>query len=154
MYAKMLSVLFIIILILIIVFYNQYSKNQEGYTNLESAMGNVTSEIDALVQNTYPITGRNGISNNGSADIWWHYPIFKLGSYAQITNNLKYPNNPDEGTCMPASMCGDLYHEKHIKNNYIKPLSSINPNCSTRIGYFLTDNNMLPFRTNIPNILY
>lgn len=150
----MLSVLFIIILILIIVFYNQYSKNQEGYTNLESAMGNISSEIDALVQDTYPITGRNGISNNGSADIWWHYPIFKLGSYAQITNNLKYPNNPDEGTCMPASMCGVLYHEKHIKTNYIKPLPPINPNCSTRIGYFLTDDNMLPFRTNIPNILY
>lgn len=153
MYAK-ISVLFIIILILIIVFYNQYSKNQEGYTNLESAMGNISSEIDALVQETYPITGRNGISNNGSADIWWHYPIFQLGSYAQITNNLKYPNNPDEGTCMPASMCGTLYHEKHIKENYVNPIPPINPDCTRRIGYFLTHNNMLPFRTNVPNILY
>jgi len=156
MYSKILPVLILLIVVLTIVFYNSYNK-QEGYDNyhLDNAMGSVpSSEINALVQQTYPITGRNGISNNGAANIWWHYPIFQLGSYAQITNNLRYPNNPDEGTCMPASMCGAMYHEKHIKENYVKPLPPINPDCGTRIGYFTTNENMLPFRTNIPNILY
>lgn len=112
------------------------------------------SETDVLVEDTYPLTGRKGISNNGANKIWWHYPIFELGSYDQITNNIKYPNNPDEGTCMPASMCGALYKEKFIKSNYVTPLPPINPDCGTRVGYFNTDVNLLPFRTDVPNILY
>ena len=112
------------------------------------------SQTDVLVEDTYPVTGRKGISNNGADDIWWHYPIFELGSYDQITNNIKYPNNPDEGTCMPASMCGALYKEKQLKTNYITPLPPINPECGTRVGYFNTDINLLPFRTDVPNILY
>ena len=52
------------------------------------------------------------MSNLTSADMWWHYPTFKLGSYDQITNNIRYPNNPDVGRCTPASVCGALYHEK------------------------------------------
>ncbi len=132
-------------------------RKPEGYTNytLGDAMGDVPrSQTDVLVQDTYPITGINGISNDNSSDIWWHYPTFKLGSFAQITNNLKYPNNPDEGTCMPASMCGALYKEKHLGTNYITPLPQINPTCGTRVGYFSTNVNLLPFRTNEQNILY
>ena len=49
-------------------------------------MGNVPSaETDVIVQDMYPITGINGISNNSASDIWWWYPIFTVGSYAQIT---------------------------------------------------------------------
>jgi hypothetical protein len=55
---------------------------------------------------------------------------------------------------MPASMCGALYKEKQLKSNYIKPLPPIDPNCGTRVGYFTTDVNLLPFRTDTPNILY
>ena len=113
-----------------------------------------SSQTNVLVQDTYPITGRNGISDNGAANIWWHYPIFKVGSYAQITNNMRYPNNPDEGTCMPASMCGALYKEIHLNTNYISQLPPVNPDCGTRVGYFATTTNLLPFRTNVPNILY
>jgi hypothetical protein len=107
-----------------------------------------------LVQDTYPITGKNGVSNDGSNEIWWHYPIFEVGSYDQITNNIRYSNNPDTGKCMPANFCGALYKEKQLKSNYIKPLLPIDPTSGTRIGYFTTDINMLPFRTDVPNILY
>ena len=134
-----------------------YTNKNEGFTNftLGGAMSDIPrSQTDVLVQDTYPITGINGVSNNNSDDIWWHYPTFTLGSYAQITNNIQYPNNPDEGTCMPASMCGALYKEKHIKTNYVTPLPAINPNSGTRVGYYTTDINLLPFRTDIPNILY
>jgi len=111
-------------------------------------------ENELLVEDEFPLTHRNGISNNGASNIWWHYPTFKVGSYKQITNNIRYSNNPDEGTCMPASMCGALYKERKHKSNYINPLPPINPDCGTRIGYFTTGVNLLPFRTDVPNILY
>jgi len=132
----------------------------EGYENysLVQAMGKVPdSQVKVLVQDTYPAIGVNQISNNTSNDIWWHYPIFKLGSYAQITNNMKYPNNPDEGTCMPGSMCGALYHKKRIGNNYVTSLPPVKSDYGTRVGYFTTDEQLidsLPFRTDMQNILY
>jgi hypothetical protein len=155
----MLLYLFIILLIAVLAFLHIKDKNSmsEGYSNykLPDAMGAVPcAETNVLVQDFYPPIGKNQISSNTSEDIWWHYPIFEVGSYEQITNNIRYPNNPDEGTCMPASMCGALYHEKQLKTNYISPLPPINPNEGTRIGYFTTDTNMLPFRSNMQNILY
>lgn len=96
---------------------------------------------NVIAPNKYPRTKHNGISNNGSADIWWHYPIFTLGNYNQITNNLQYPNNPDEGTCMPASMCGALYHESKQKDtpsnitSMIPPLTPSKDN-HPRVGFF------------------
>lgn len=136
------------------------SNTYEGYSNygLNQAMGNVPdSQTQVLIQDTYPLIGKNQISNNTSAKMWWHYPIFQLGSYKQITNNIRYPNNPDIGGCMPGSMCGALYGEKKTGDNYIKTLPPINPDSGTRVGYFSTDEQLvdsLPFRTNMQNILY
>lgn len=164
--AKYIFLIIIIILALgLPLFYNMFNsiKMIENYTSYDTTISRGLggyegkypfSETDVLVEDTFPLTGRKGISNNGASNIWWHYPIFELGSYDQITNNIKYPNNPDEGTCMPASMCGALYKEKQLKTNYITPLPPINPNCGTRVGYFNTDINLLPFRTDVPNILY
>ena len=132
----------------------------EGYSNysLDQAMGNIPdSQTQVLVQDTYPPIGKNEISNDDASNIWWHYPVFQLGSYDQITNNIRYPDNPDIGTCMPASMCGALYHDKKIGDNYVKPLPPVNPECGTRVGYFTTDEQLLdslPFRSDMQNILY
>lgn len=125
----------------------------EGFSNnsLEPASVN---EKNALVQDVYPSTGNTQISENNSSDIWWHYPIFKLGSYAQLTNNLKYSDSPDIGNCAPASMCGTLYYNKHLGSNYVKPLPQLNPLCGTRVGYFNTYDNLLSFKNNMQNILY
>ncbi len=132
----------------------------EGYSNysLDQASGNFPdAQTNVLVQDTYPPIGKNQISNNTANDIWMDYPIFSLGSYAQITNNIRYPDNPDDGTCTPASMCGALYHDKNTGNNFVKPLPPVNPNCGTRVGYFTTDEQVvtsLPYRTDMQNILY
>ena len=129
----------------------------EGYNNysLAGAMGGFpNAQTEVLVQDTYPPIGKNEISNETAADMWWHYPTFKVGSYDQITNNIRYPNNPDIGRCTPASVCGALYHEKKTGSNYIEQLPPVNPTSGTRIGYFTTDDNLLPFRTDTPNILY
>ena len=141
---------------LIFNFQNMY----ENFTNysLDQAMGDFPdAQTRILVQDTYPPIGKNELSNETSNDMWWHYPIFTLGSYDQITNNIRYYNNPDIGRCTPGSFCGALYHEKKLGSNYVKPLPPVNPNCGTRVGYFTTDEQLtdsLPFRTNIQNILY
>jgi hypothetical protein len=132
-------------------------KNKEGYVNytLDGAVGDYPfAQSSVLVQDSYPSIGVNSISNNDAKDIWWHYPVFKVGSYKQITNNLKYPNNPDNGTCTPSSFCGALYHKKQLESNYVNQLPPVDPNCGTRVGYFTTDDTLLPFRTDDPNVLY
>jgi len=50
------------------------------------------SESNVLVKDSYPITGRKCIGNDSAYKIWWHYPIFEVGSYDQITNNIRYNN--------------------------------------------------------------
>jgi hypothetical protein len=141
------------------VFFNIYKsvKISEGYSNytLDGAMGKFPeSQTDVLLQDTYEAIGKNELSDESSYEMWWHYPTFKLGSYKQITNNIRYPNNPDIARCTPDGMCFALYNSKNIGSNYIQPLPPVKPNCGTRIGYFDTEHNLLPFRTNEPNILY
>ena len=137
-----------------------FLRNIEGFSNyiLDQSVGNFPdAQTQVLLQDTYPPIGKNQISDETSNDMWWHYPIFTLGSYKQITNNIRYPNNPDVGRCTPASMCGALYHEKFLGSNYVTPLPPVNSECGTRVGYFTTDEQLvtsLPYRTNMQNILY
>lgn len=135
---------------------NTIHKTRENFDNylLASSEGKFPGSLEKRELSFYPTTGALGISNNEASDIWWHYPTFKVGSYEQITNNIKYPNNPDEGTCMPASMCGALYKERQEKSNIAKVLPPVCVNeDGTRINYYNTDKNMLTFR-NTGNILY
>jgi hypothetical protein len=139
---QIIFLLIIIILAISMPLFFNFSDIIEGYSNyeLEQSIGIVpNSQTEVLIQDTYPVIGKNELSNNTSQDIWWHYPVFKLGSYEQITNNIKYPNNPDEGTCMPASMCGALYKKKRIQNNVITQLPPITSDNGTRVGYFITN---------------
>lgn len=150
----MISIIILMAAVAFILLYNTYSRI-EGFSLGDATGEYPKSQIDVLVQDSYPITGKNGVSTETSYKMWWHYPIFEVGSYKQITNNLKYPNNPDTGRCMPADVCGALYKEQQFKSNYIEPLPPVNPNCDgARVGYFWTDINMLPFRNDEANILY
>lgn len=158
------QILFLVLILLLSVglplFFKLSNTNMEGYSNfsLAGAMGNFPdAQTKVLVQDTYPSIGKNELSNESAQDMWWRYPTFEVGSYAQITNNIRYPDNPDVGRCTPASMCGALYHDKKIGDNYIKPLPPVGTNCGTRVGYFTTDEQVitsLPYRTDIQNILY
>jgi hypothetical protein len=51
-------------------------------------------------------------------------------------------------------VCFALYKDKKIGSNVVTPLPPVDPNSGTRVGYFATDENLLPFRTNVPNVLY
>jgi len=129
----------------------------EGYSNYTLAGANGAypeAQTSVLVQNTYPAIGKNQLSNDTAANIWQDYPTFEVGSYDQITNNIRYPDQPDNGTCTPANMCNALYYKKDIGNNYVMPLPPVELGCGTRVGYFDTNQNLLPYRTDMANILY
>ena len=136
-----------------------YTPLFESFSNYKTnqATGEYpNAQTEVLVQDIYPSIGKNQISNDTSNDIWHYYPTFELGSYDQITNNIRYPRNPDVGRCMPASVCGALYHQKYLGSNVVTPLPPVlTP--GTRIGYFTTDDQLvdsLPFSSDGPNILY
>ena len=129
----------------------------EGFSNYTLAGANGAypeAQTSVLVQDTYPAIGKNQISNVSAEAIWQDYPTFEVGSYDQITNNIRYPDQPDNGTCMPAGMCNALYHKKNIGNNYVMPLPPVAIGCGARVGYFDTDVNMLSYRADTANILY
>jgi hypothetical protein len=132
-------------------------NNKDGFANytLGVATGDYpVSQTNVLVQDTYPITGNKGVSDETAQKMWWRYPIFEVGSYKQMTNNIRYPNNPDDARCTPADVCYALYKDKDLGSNIVTPLPPVDPNSGTRVGYFATDENLMPFRTDVPNILY
>jgi hypothetical protein len=131
-----------------------FKNKNEGFT-LGGASGDYPcAENNVLVQDTYPITGINGVSDETANKMWWRYPIFQVGSFKQMTNNIRYPNNPDDTRCTPADVCYALYKDKKIGSNIVTTLPPVDPNSGTRVGYFATSENLLPFRTNVTNVLY
>jgi len=128
----------IIFLILILVL-NLYKKI-EGFSGMYdlSTPGTFPKSVSQAILNDYPLINKNETSNNNYNQIWWHYPVFKLGSYKQVTNNLKYYDNPDNGTCVRADFCGALYKNKQdTKSNITLPLPPVQQ--GLRVGYFITE---------------
>ncbi len=150
----MLFLLLAVIPPLFSTFNTSLKSNKEGFT-LGGAIGDYpAAQTDVLVQDTYPITGINGVSDQSAEKMWFKYPIFEVGSFKQMTNNIRYPNNPDDARCTAANFCYALYKDKNLGSNIVTPLPPVDPNSGTRIGYFATSENLLPFRTNVTNILY
>lgn len=148
---------FIVVLAIGIPYFFNISEYIEGFSNytLDGANGNYpAAQTDVLVQDTYPAIGKNQVSDESGEKMWQKYPVYELGSYEQTTNNIRYPNNPDDGRCTPANLCYALYKDKNIGSNVVEPLPPLNPECGTRVGYFDTDSTLMAFRTNMQNILY
>jgi len=161
------NILLVLILILAVSGPILYKMNiKENYTNLGSSPFfsetiNTNrksvypfSQTDVLLQDSFPITGKNGVSLDQGSKIWWHYPIFQVGSYDQITNNIRFSNNPDVGDCMPAELCGTLYKNYQMQSNYVFPLPPVKPECGSRVNYYYTPTNFNSFRADTENILY
>jgi hypothetical protein len=141
-----------IIVIMIGIFFSTNTKLiiEEGFKNLE----NINSDAP-LLADSYKYTGNKYVSSDNSSQIWWHYPIFGVSSFEQITNNLKHRYNPDDGDCSRAEFCGTLYKDKFIKSNVTLPLPPVPMGEGARVGYFRTDENLMPFYNDTTeNILY
>jgi len=133
--------IFLLLLIILALGLPLVFKFSEGFSNYQTSqsMGDYPdAQTQVLLKGTYPTIGKNQISNDTANDIWQYYPTFSLGSYEQITNNIRYPTNPDIGICTPSSFCGALYHDKKLGSNTIMPLPSV-PETGTRVGYFTTN---------------
>lgn len=110
---------------------------------------------DILLNDSYPLIWRNLPDMKDQWQKWWHYPTFKVGSYQQITNNIRYPNNPDIATCTRGEFCGALYHNAQYKSNVTEAIPPVTVNVDkVRVNYYNADDNMLPFVSNGPNVLY
>jgi hypothetical protein len=130
-------ILSVILLFMMSVLFYSASK-KENYVNLGSGSYPV-SQNNVLLEDVYPVKCKSGVSNNSGHNIWWNYPIFEVGSYEQITNNLKYPNNPDDGLCTPAEFCGALYTKHQDKSNISTMLPLAEDNSGLRINYYTTN---------------
>lgn len=145
---KNISYLFAFLIVIVLSSFLVDSRMFEGYSNYNLANPGKYPKADNLpiLTSSFPFTGRNQVSTNSYNNIWWNYPIFKVGSYAQITNNLRYRRNPDDGTCITAEFCGALYKDNQLKSNISKPLPPA-PDVtaqSVRVNYYTTDSNLLP----------
>ena len=141
---KYYGLFFLIVVISLILFYH---TNKEGFINLKYNLANADdySNTQPLLSDTYTYTGNIHVNENTHNDIWWQKPIFEVGSYKQITNNLRYRRNPDDGECRTADFCGVFYEDNQNETNYSKPLPpapEISPGV-VRVNYYNTDSNLI-----------
>jgi hypothetical protein len=149
------TILLFFFIILILFYKNVYSES-EGFQPEILAINQKypREEDDVLLKGDYPLLKKLGLSKNSGSTIWQDYPIFEVGSYAQMTNNIRYPDNPDDGQCMPAEFCGSLYKNKRgMPSNNIEPLGPVPDSNNARVNYYNSQYNLLPFH-NEGNILY
>lgn len=118
----------------------------EGFHNKKTGLiySNNIPENTYLLKDYYPTDNRLIIDANNYSHNWLYYPIFSLGSYEQITNNLKYLKNPDEGTCTPAEFCGDFYKDRDYSpnTNISHPLPPVPNETGLRVNYYRTKPNL------------
>ena len=122
------------------------SMFQEGYSNYlaNKEPGNRASEVGTLLADSYPSTGRSTVSDNNYDTRWQDYPVFGVGSFAQITNNLRYWKNPDESQCRTPEFCNALYNDKQVESNISKPLppAPAVDNNNIRVNFYTTNKNL------------
>jgi len=155
------SIIFLIIIIVLglylapLIKKEGFESKSSVFSTLRNTEGKYPISVNQGILDDYPLIGKNETSNDNYRDIWWHYPIFPVGSYKQVTNNLRYHYNPDQGNCVRADFCGAFYHNKKNVSNIINPLPPAEEGAGARVGYFRTKPNILFY--SIPtneNILY
>jgi hypothetical protein len=125
----------LVIMIVIIIMGNGNSTTREAYTNYKLNGEKYPNSSNMLLEDTYKLNTKN-VNNINVSDAWWKYPTFKVGSFTQITNNLKYPNNPDTSNCTPIDVCG-IYNNYQEKSNISVPLPEADSQ-GMRINYYVS----------------
>ena len=124
-----------------------FQSKRDLFQNRKSSLLNPdkypTSDINPLLADWYPLTGRKGVSNDNYPQIWFDYPVLPLGTFQQVTNNLRYRYNPDNGQCITADFCGALYKDKKIKTNVAHLLPEVPNGYGARVNYYRNKENLL-----------
>jgi len=159
---NILLIIFLLILsIILFIFFRKTKLTIEKFSNSnynnyqEQTVGIYPQSVNFPILNDYPYTSLKGVSNDDANKIWKYYPVFSLPSYEQITNNLRYRYNPDEGTCTPAEFCGALYKSISTNTNEVYPLGPAQTGSGARVNYYRTQPNNLFFTNSTnENVLY
>jgi hypothetical protein len=156
------GILLLLIILIIGLYLGSFQKIFEGFqgykrykSDVLSVPGDFPVSIDKPILNDFPLIGGNQVSNNSASSIWKDYPVFGVGSFKQITNNIRFNRNPDDGKCSRAEFCGALYRDAKHPSNIVKPLPPAEEGPGARVGYYRSEPNTLFF--SIPtneNILY
>jgi hypothetical protein len=114
--------------------------NKEGFSADRVPSGDFPREVDEpLLYPTYPkkkIGYGDIFSGNNSENNSKLYPVASnMGGYDQATNNVRDWVTPDNGSCVPAAMCGALYDAKAPEEYKVsEPLPFDIP--EKRVGYY------------------
>jgi hypothetical protein len=113
---------------------------KEGFSGDRVPSGEYPREVDEpLLYPEYPkITTGYGVvlRENNSTNNSKLYPVAaNLANYDQATNNVRDWVTPDNGSCMPAGMCGALYAPKTPAEYVVpEPLPMDSP--VRRVGFY------------------
>ena len=108
--------MFVVMTLFIIVFCSWIKPSEEGFQLLDPARFPCSIEKPNLYGD-YPVKKDPHLTNLSYSDIWTEYPSVQVGSYEQVTNNKKYWDNPNNGTCVRADMCNGIYNNKTLEKN-------------------------------------
>jgi hypothetical protein len=112
----------------------------EGFDNLANPGLYPISHDKPILYEVYPYSGKKYTNNNSVTNVWWKNPMFSLSSYAQITNNLRYRKNPDNGRCIRSDICDVLYNDKDMLSNVAEPLPPVpETQQGVRVNYYNTN---------------
>jgi len=139
------SSLMIALFILVILYLGALNFKLVGREKFTTSPGDYPlNVVTPLLFDSYQLTGNKYVNANSYSDIWKSYPIFTEGSYEQITNNLRYRVNPDDGQCIPPEFCDAMYKNNNLKinDNDVYPLQPVPYEEGVRIGYFRTKDNL------------
>jgi hypothetical protein len=108
------SIIIISMILLIIVFgCSMINMPIEGFSLLNHSA--FPCNIDnPILYGDFPVKKNVGITKLENSDIWKDSPIKEVGSYEQITNNVRYWKNPNNGTCTRAELCNSIYDNKTL----------------------------------------
>jgi hypothetical protein len=113
---------------------------KDGFSADRVPSGEYPREVDEpLLYPEYPkITTGYGVvlKDTNSENNSKLYPVAaNLANYDQATNNMREWVTPDNGSCMPAGMCGALYAPKTPAEYVVpEPLPLSNP--ARRVGFY------------------
>jgi hypothetical protein len=128
-------------------------KGLEGFRQMLWPNDYPDSQTFPLLKGVYPLRESTVISNNNADFVGLHNAPTDLSSFAQITNNIRYNNNPDNGTCTPAQFCGSLYKSYQNKVNTSVPLNPVPYGPGARVNFVRSKNNLLQFNFK-ENVMY
>ncbi len=128
-------------------------RGPEGFRQMLMPNDYPDSQTFPLLKGIYPLTDSAVISNNNADFVGLHNAPTDLSSFAQITNNVRYNNNPDNGTCTPAQFCGSFYKNYQNKVNTAVPLNPVPYGPGARVNFVRSKNNLLQFNYK-ENVMY